>query len=170
METAWKRGGEVFAEISLASEQASEAERFGIHPALLDAALHPVFLGADPSRGVSLPFSWSGVALYGAAGASALRVRIVVEDARLSLDATDQDGGPAGRVEAIAARPVAPGLLQGRSSESAPLFNLGWAELELPDPSAPSKVEVFECVGPAGRVPGPGSPAPHAPGPLTGGG
>ncbi len=37
---AWRDGEEIYAEVSLAEEQAAEAERFGLHPALLDAALH----------------------------------------------------------------------------------------------------------------------------------
>ncbi|MBD3011404.1 type I polyketide synthase, partial [Streptomyces sp. 5-10] len=36
---AWRRGGEVFAEVALAEEQRAEAGRYGLHPALLDAAL-----------------------------------------------------------------------------------------------------------------------------------
>ncbi|WP_170134422.1 acyltransferase domain-containing protein, partial [Murinocardiopsis flavida] len=37
---AWRRGGEVFAEVELAEAEAEQAHRFGVHPALLDAALH----------------------------------------------------------------------------------------------------------------------------------
>ncbi|MBI0301538.1 polyketide synthase dehydratase domain-containing protein, partial [Streptomyces sp. PRKS01-29] len=36
---AWRRGDEVFAEVVLGEEQRAEAGRFGLHPALLDAAL-----------------------------------------------------------------------------------------------------------------------------------
>ncbi|MGQ5641022.1 MULTISPECIES: polyketide synthase dehydratase domain-containing protein, partial [unclassified Streptomyces] len=38
----WRRGGEVFAEVGLPEEQETVAGRFGLHPALLDAALHAV--------------------------------------------------------------------------------------------------------------------------------
>lgn len=37
----WRGEGELFAEVALAEDQRSEAELFGLHPALLDAALHP---------------------------------------------------------------------------------------------------------------------------------
>ncbi|HWM09290.1 MAG TPA: beta-ketoacyl synthase N-terminal-like domain-containing protein, partial [Solirubrobacteraceae bacterium] len=43
LRAAWLRGGEVFAEVELDEVQVREAGRFGVHPALLDAALHGVF-------------------------------------------------------------------------------------------------------------------------------
>ena len=52
---------------------------YGLHPALLDAALHAIGLQLVRRRatvtGPMLPFAWSGVALH-AAGATTLRVRI----------------------------------------------------------------------------------------------
>ena len=39
---AWRRGEELFAEVELDDDQAAQAERFGIHPALLDAAIQPL--------------------------------------------------------------------------------------------------------------------------------
>ena len=38
------RGGEIFAEVALAGENASEAQGFWIHPALSDASLHAALL------------------------------------------------------------------------------------------------------------------------------
>ncbi|QPI54392.1 polyketide synthase dehydratase domain-containing protein [Streptomyces malaysiensis subsp. malaysiensis] len=43
---AWRREGEVFAEVALAEEQWPDATRFRVHPALLDAALHMAGPGA----------------------------------------------------------------------------------------------------------------------------
>ncbi|WP_143660587.1 SDR family NAD(P)-dependent oxidoreductase, partial [Streptomyces sp. JHA26] len=73
---AWRRGDEVFAEVALPEEAAAEADRYGLHPALLDSALHAWL--AEPERGsaaVRLPFVWRGVSLY-ATGATELRVRL----------------------------------------------------------------------------------------------
>ena len=42
----WRRGEEVFAEVALPEEQHQDAGRFGIHPALLDAALQAGTFGA----------------------------------------------------------------------------------------------------------------------------
>ena len=77
---AWRRGEEVFAEVALAGDRLAQADSFGLHPALLDAALHASGFGLDDTAdgegersAVRLPFSWSGVRCY-ASGASSLRV------------------------------------------------------------------------------------------------
>ncbi|MFC5004408.1 polyketide synthase dehydratase domain-containing protein, partial [Dactylosporangium cerinum] len=70
LQAIWRRDGEVFAEVVLPEPAAQEAGLFGIHPALLDAALHPALLDGDD--GLRLPFAWSGVSLF-AAGAGMLR-------------------------------------------------------------------------------------------------
>ena len=41
----WRRGDEVFAEVSLPDDAGVSAAGFGVHPALLDAALHAVIAG-----------------------------------------------------------------------------------------------------------------------------
>ncbi|MEU4303870.1 polyketide synthase dehydratase domain-containing protein, partial [Kitasatospora aureofaciens] len=41
----WRSGDEVFAEVALPEDGAGEAGRFGLHPALLDAALHALGVG-----------------------------------------------------------------------------------------------------------------------------
>ena len=40
LRAAWRRGDDVFAEVALPEEAAGDAGSFGVHPALLDAALH----------------------------------------------------------------------------------------------------------------------------------
>ena len=78
LRAAWRRGDEVFAEVALPDGIAGGG--FGLHPALLDAALHAADVGAPQpggpqSDGPLVPFEWRGVSLA-AAGASALRVQI----------------------------------------------------------------------------------------------
>ena len=63
---AWQRGDELFAEVELPEDLRSGAERFGIHPALLDAALHALFVPERPDGELVLPFSWSGVRVVAA--------------------------------------------------------------------------------------------------------
>ncbi|MEK8104536.1 polyketide synthase dehydratase domain-containing protein [Micromonospora sp. M12] len=79
LRAAWRHGGDTYAEVALPQPHHHDATRFGIHPALLDAALHAGGLtalaqGTDAVRG-RVPFTWSGVRLY-ATGATALRVRL----------------------------------------------------------------------------------------------
>ncbi|CAM5606793.1 3-ketoacyl-CoA thiolase [Streptomyces antimycoticus] len=55
---AWRRGGEVFAEVALDEGTAEEAAAFGLHPALLDAALHALawpVLASARARGRGAP-------------------------------------------------------------------------------------------------------------------
>ncbi|MFE0028009.1 type I polyketide synthase, partial [Amycolatopsis sp. NPDC059021] len=104
LRAAWVRDKEIFAEVSLPDPGDG---RFGLHPALLDAALHTVGLvGGD--RPV-LPFSWTGVTLH-ATGASALRARIVYSgDDEISVTATDPAGRPVLSARSLALRPITAG-------------------------------------------------------------
>jgi acyl transferase domain-containing protein/NADPH:quinone reductase-like Zn-dependent oxidoreductase len=131
LRAVWRRGEELFAEVELPREQRDSAARFGLHPALLDAALHSCLVdGVDEVR---LPFSWSDVTLH-ASGAAALRVRIAPHGADgITLIATDQDGTPVIEVGALVSRPVsAQQLASARSGVSGGLLHVEWTELPLP--------------------------------------
>ncbi|MEK8168971.1 polyketide synthase dehydratase domain-containing protein [Streptomyces sp. M19] len=67
MTAAWRLDGDVYAEVALPDEQVAEARRFALHPALLDASLHALWLAARDGvaadgtpAAATLPFSWSG--------------------------------------------------------------------------------------------------------------
>ncbi|MFD5512001.1 beta-ketoacyl synthase N-terminal-like domain-containing protein [Streptomyces sp. NPDC127051] len=111
LKAAWRQGDAVYAEIELPEQAHEDAARFGIHPALLDAALHGSLLddgqgGSD--SGVLLPFAWRGVRFH-AVGATRLRVRIAPSgpDA-ITLDGADADGLPVFSVESLVSRAAAP--------------------------------------------------------------
>ncbi|MEU3860744.1 SDR family NAD(P)-dependent oxidoreductase [Streptomyces sp. NPDC028722] len=110
LRAVWTRGEEVFAEVALDDELHTDADRFGLHPALFDAALHPSALGAvaEPDDGRRLlPFAWQGVRLH-AAGATALRVRLTPAGPNeVSLRITDTTGAPVAAVDSLVLRPVA---------------------------------------------------------------
>jgi acyl transferase domain-containing protein/NADP-dependent 3-hydroxy acid dehydrogenase YdfG/acyl carrier protein len=130
---AWRRGEEVFAEVSLGEDQASEAQRFAIHPALLDSSLHAVaalaLADADGDEGLVLPFAWSGVR-PAAGGASSLRVRLVADGDAWSLAAYDETGTPVVSADSVLARPVDRGLLQAAARRNRPLYRVEWSALE----------------------------------------
>ncbi|MEU5425239.1 type I polyketide synthase [Streptomyces olivoreticuli] len=135
LRAAWRRGDEVFAELRLPEKQRSDAALFGLHPALLDAALHGVALGdfLGTEDGIRLPFSWSGVTLH-AAGAAALRVRIAPAgpDA-IALTVADEAGGPVATVDSLVLRRVAPEQLRAaRVAYHDSLFRLRWTALPVP--------------------------------------
>ena len=142
LRAAWRRGEDVFAEVSLPED--APAGSFGVHPALLDAALHAAGLAGiiGESGEVLLPFAWTGVSLH-AAGASALRARLRRDaGGGLCLAAADAAGAPVVSVDALVLRPVAAGLLEaaGGGLRDA-LFSVEWVPVPAaagPGPSEPS--------------------------------
>ncbi|MEV5887722.1 polyketide synthase dehydratase domain-containing protein, partial [Streptomyces sp. NPDC052020] len=108
----WRRGDEVFAEVSLPTEPTgAEAARFGLHPALLDAAVQAAGAGGAFGAGTRLPFAWSGVSLH-AVGASALRVRVTpLGPDTVSLAAADSTGEPVFTADSLTVLPVDPAQL-----------------------------------------------------------
>ncbi|MBZ6135798.1 SDR family NAD(P)-dependent oxidoreductase, partial [Streptomyces olivaceus] len=151
LRAAWRVGDEVFAEITLPDDETAAFQRFCVHPALLDAALHTVVLGLLGERdGTWLPFSFSGVSLH-ATGASGLRVRLrPVGTDELALDVADATGMPVATVESVVLRPVDPEQLRGDAQGAGPLYELGWTALDLASTELPQGAEVVfaECSAP----------------------
>ncbi|MBB6170293.1 acyl transferase domain-containing protein/acyl carrier protein [Nocardiopsis mwathae] len=143
----WRRGEETFAEIALPESAREEAARFGLHPALLDAALHADMLAGADDGSTRLPFSWNGVSLF-ATGASALRVRLTrVGDGDVAIDLADSTGAPVARVDTLVSRPVSAEQLPAVSgARNDSLFRFDWTEL---DPgAAPTGVGTCAVIGP----------------------
>jgi polyene macrolide polyketide synthase len=122
----WRRDGEVFAEVAL-PEQVSDAREFGLHPALLDAALHPIVFLGEESKG--LPFDWSGVSLH-ASGASVLRVRLTAGAwGAVRVTAVDASGAPVISVESLELRTTSAkhAAARGGAARNA-AFRVDWVE------------------------------------------
>ncbi|NGO74002.1 polyketide synthase dehydratase domain-containing protein, partial [Streptomyces boncukensis] len=89
---------------------------YGIHPALLDAALHLALVdsagaGSAETGQLRLPFAFSGVTLH-ATGATSLRVQLThTGDDSATLTATDPDGHPVISIDTITLRPLPTGQL-----------------------------------------------------------
>ncbi|ORA20623.1 type I polyketide synthase [Mycobacterium arosiense] len=132
----WQRGDEIFAEIAVPEAAADADGGFGIHPVLLDAALHAIGVAAGSDETV-LPFSWQGVSLH-ASGASRARVRIVPAGAgAVSVELSDGAGLPVLSVRSLAMRPVTPGQLTAaapaRRSLGEGLLDVTWSPVALGD-------------------------------------
>ncbi|WP_346168545.1 polyketide synthase dehydratase domain-containing protein, partial [Streptomyces javensis] len=135
LESVWRRGEEVFAQVRLPQERVGEVERFGVHPALLDAVLHAVALAdfeqqldvESGSRSVRVPFAWSGVRLH-ASGASVVRVRLARAGSdAVALEVADAAGQPVVSIESLALRPISAEQLQAaQTSRYDSLFQLDW--------------------------------------------
>ncbi|MEU8252225.1 polyketide synthase dehydratase domain-containing protein, partial [Nonomuraea sp. NPDC048916] len=122
LRAAWRRGDEVFAEVGLPE---GVGEGFGLHPALLDAAMH----GDVADDQTLVPFEWRGVSLY-SAGATDLRVRIRT-GAVSAIEAVDGVGRPVVSVESLVSRPVVGGVLRGSVDG---LWRVEWGLLPVPVP------------------------------------
>ncbi|MEU6072134.1 SDR family NAD(P)-dependent oxidoreductase, partial [Streptomyces sp. NPDC047082] len=119
---AWRSvDGTVHAEVAV--PEGTDTDGFGIHPALLDAALHAITLAQEADSAAQLPFSWSDVTLY-ATGASALRVRVVDEASGYRLDLADPVGTPVATVGALALRPVT--AAEAEASAVRDLYRVDW--------------------------------------------
>ncbi|MER8262542.1 type I polyketide synthase, partial [Streptomyces albidoflavus] len=126
LRAAWRDGDTVHAELRLPDEAHEAAAHYGLHPALLDAALHAMGLLPDAEQG-RLAFSWSGVTLY-RAGATTLRVRLTrTGPDALALTVADGTGAPVAQVASLSLRPV-PAEPLGRATHALrdSLFAPAW--------------------------------------------
>ncbi|MFD5703209.1 SDR family NAD(P)-dependent oxidoreductase, partial [Streptomyces lasiicapitis] len=135
LRSVWRRGDELFAEVALPDEERADAAEYGLHPALLDAALHPLGLGtfvSDTEQG-RMPFSWTGVSLH-ATGASELRVRLTAAGTDgVALSIADTSGAPVAAVDSLVLRPIAaPDTEAGQSVRHDSLFRVDWNVVPAP--------------------------------------
>ncbi|MFI9355259.1 type I polyketide synthase [Streptomyces lydicus] len=141
LRAAWRRGDELFAEVQLPEAVAVDAAAFGLHPALLDAALHTLGLGAVPDVGegrARLPFSWSGVSLH-RTGAAGLRVRVTpLDQDTVSVTVADPTGAPVASIESLVTRPLSTESLRAASSPVRDaMFAVDWHQLSAAGSAAP---------------------------------
>jgi polyketide synthase 12 len=169
LRAAWSDGRNVFADVALPAEIADPTGDFGIHPVLLDAALHPLLLfGADgrpgsagdpPDGQARLPFAWTGVSLH-AVGASVVRVRLGVDDGadgtheagqRLRMTVADAVGTPVLSVDSVVMRPAGDGRSQPGAGDTRGLYVLDWVSRSAseadPDRSAPVNLDDWAVWG-----------------------
>ncbi|MPZ80822.1 MAG: SDR family NAD(P)-dependent oxidoreductase [Actinophytocola sp.] len=137
----WRRGEELFAEVELAEAAHPDAERFGVHPALLDAALHGLLAAERDDVRVRLPFSWRGVSLH-ATGATSARVRLAPDGSAdgVVVQVADAAGTPVVSVGSLVARPVEPSAVQAAAGARHALFGLEWTPVAAAED--PAEVEV----------------------------
>jgi acyl transferase domain-containing protein len=100
LQAAYRSGDDVYAEVALPA--GTSADGWGLHPALLDAALHALAFADLPDM---LPFSWSGVSLH-ATGATELRVRLRLVGSAVQLTLADSTGQVVATADAVVLRPT----------------------------------------------------------------
>ncbi|WUV20302.1 SDR family NAD(P)-dependent oxidoreductase [Streptomyces sp. NBC_01485] len=151
----WRRGDEVFAEVALGEEYTADAADYGVHPALLDAALHGMrlgdFFGENTDSQVRLPFAWRGVTLW-AAGASQLRVRLAPASGdAVSVTVTDTAGRPVASVDALVTRPLQTTTLPGRQDS---LYRVEWNLAAPTSALTPADTSALAVIHPGHLAPG----------------
>ncbi|MFI2712291.1 type I polyketide synthase [Micromonospora sp. NPDC018662] len=171
---AWTGRDEVYAEVALPD---TTVAGFAVHPALLDAALHPIGLlpDADASTGPRVPFAFEGVQVH-AAGARLLRVRLTRAGAGVRLVAADETGAPVVSVDTLVLRELAATPTTGAGPRS--LYAVTWPAEEIPPAEAdltwaalvPARPADADADRPArgGKAAGRGAARPNTGSPTTG--
>ncbi|MGW1785748.1 type I polyketide synthase [Streptomyces sp. NPDC002143] len=136
LRAAWRREGELFAEVALPEEHAEDAGAYGLHPALLDAALRLRLYDDDPAAPAApaSPDTLGGIALY-AAGATALRVRVrplegpADRPVRHAVLLADPTGQPVARIDTVSARAVAEPSHAALEHRPDALYRVEWVSV-----------------------------------------
>ncbi|WP_232837131.1 type I polyketide synthase [Lentzea terrae] len=138
---AWRNGDEVLVEVAL-PDTVEDAATFGVHPALLDSALHAITFVDGAGQG--LPFEWNGVSLH-AIGPSRLRVRLkhTGGDA-VEVTAVDVEGAPVLSVKSLVVRTPSANAPANPVAES--LFRVDWVPVQVGE-AAEIDAQVVEISG-----------------------
>ncbi|MFI9405157.1 SDR family NAD(P)-dependent oxidoreductase [Nocardia sp. NPDC052316] len=128
---AWRRGDELYAEVAL-PDDVTDADRFGVHPTLLDPILRAA-LNLDGQQEL-VPADWSSVESY-AIGATALRLRLTLSTAdTLAMVAADGTGLPVLSVAALTGHPLPTEDAGHAESQGNSLFHIGWQPRTIAKP------------------------------------
>uniref|UniRef100_UPI003EBE09AC type I polyketide synthase n=1 Tax=Streptomyces sp. NRRL F-5630 TaxID=1463864 RepID=UPI003EBE09AC len=123
--------GELFADVRLPE---ADVTGFGIHPALLDAALHAWPACADDEAIGRLPFLWTGVTLH-ATGATRLRATLVpTAEGACSVQVTDSAGLPVLSADGLLTRPLDEARLPAPPEDGvAAAYRVAWTRVPASD-------------------------------------
>ncbi|MDQ1025084.1 acyl transferase domain-containing protein/acyl carrier protein [Streptomyces umbrinus] len=140
LSAAWQHGGELYAEVVLPEPLRADTGGYGLHPALLDAALHSLAYLLPGAAGRLVPFSFGGVALH-AQGAAVLRVRLTATGPeQVALSAVDPAGRAVASIASLMLRPLAASpRRQARHTDA--LFRVEWQPVSARQPE-PGTVQV----------------------------
>jgi mycoketide-CoA synthase len=134
LRAAWARGQELFAEVALPAGTAVTG--FGVHPVLLDAALHVLAGNGQDGAGIRVPFAWNEVVIPAAGtGAMAARARLAPAGDGMSVMLADPAGQVIAWAGSLVMRELAPqSLVPGTLAQE--LYLVDW----VPAPQAAQPV------------------------------
>ena len=117
VQRVWQHQDTLYADIELPPAE----DGYGIHPALLDAALHP--LATRTSQDTMVPFSFTGLRLH-ATGATAVRVVLHGNAGDITVAVYDPAGQPVLTADTLSLRALDPAQLS--APPAAVLHQLTW--------------------------------------------
>ncbi|SDD13058.1 type I polyketide synthase [Actinokineospora iranica] len=148
-------GDAVYAEVRLPDEHLGHESGYLLHPALVDAVLHPIVLGLvdgdGDGDGLRLPFAWSGVRAHtGVLGGQEVRARITPTGGdTYELLLADATGVPIATVDGLAFR-----ASTRAEAGAVPLHELTWQAVRstAAQDLRPTVVEVPATADPTATV------------------
>ncbi|WP_239395312.1 type I polyketide synthase [Frankia sp. CiP3] len=177
---AWRQDGRIVSDVALDEIRGAAADRYVVHPALLDAALRPLLAEVPPAapdqggegvhRMVPQAVEWRGLTIH-APGARALRFTFTPgEEETWSVSAVDGSGAPVVTARSVTVRPWPTAELRHAVDRIGPreLYRLDWqprpgtapalasvefawwAEVEASEQTRVPGTVVAELPGPAG--------------------
>ncbi|MBI4852597.1 MAG: amino acid adenylation domain-containing protein [Acidobacteria bacterium] len=128
----WRKDNTIFTKLVLPAENAINAEYYGVHPVLLDAALHSGFFLFDESEQVlHLPFEWRGAKLF-ALGSKEVYAKISRTD-DLEISLYDDSFEPLAHIERLikrkATRQQVKAAVMGEIDRH--FYNIKWQPINL---------------------------------------
>ncbi|MFB9547780.1 SDR family NAD(P)-dependent oxidoreductase, partial [Micromonospora sagamiensis] len=145
---AWTAGGDtVYADVALPATP-DGSTGFGVHPALLDTALHPTaLLPGDGTSGPKAPFAFTGVQVH-AIGADTLRVRLTRVGGGVRLLAVDDTDRPVVSVDSVVLREMTSVDPTAAALAARSMFQVAW-QAEPIDPAEAPRVALLGASTPA---------------------
>jgi NADPH:quinone reductase-like Zn-dependent oxidoreductase/acyl carrier protein len=157
----WRDGAGFHGEIAPGGRSGADAALFQLHPALMDAALHPVLLALQQAEAQEpggehrtlLPHSIGSVRLY-TRGARALRSTVTAaEGGGFDIRVTDLAGQSVAVVHDLQVRPAAARALRAALAAAEPsVFRIAWRPLA--EPASPEDGSRWAVVGSGRDLPG----------------
>nr|WP_079102959.1 type I polyketide synthase [Streptomyces sp. TP-A0356] len=136
----WRLGEEIVAEAALPEPQRADADRYAVHPSLIDGALTTLAALGSPAPHL---LTWSGLTLH-ADAAESVRIRIRPRpDGTVSLSLLDGTGAPVLTARALTVRPLTetelPTLPTAADSD---LYTVEWLPSDQPVQPRPMDIAV----------------------------
>ncbi len=130
LKEVWLKNDYLYAKVEL-KQQTQEADKYKLHPALLDAALHTIFFAnlGTKEKFVKIPFRWTGAKLY-AVGAKELYLRMRVREDEIEMSLYDIAGQLLAEIENLSLRKAENEQIKAsvleQTQENQHLYTLKW--------------------------------------------